>query len=100
MNKIFRNKKNKRIVYFKELCTIEGYVEETKNDSIFTIDICSDDEDAILYEDRDTHKTFTMPLLAFLNTYEVYDPADDLLSVAKKYTENATEDYGTVPGTE
>lgn len=100
MNKIFRNKNNKRIVYFKELCTIEGYVEKTEDDGIFTIDICSGDQNAILYEDKETHKTFVMPLLAFLNTYEAYNPADDLLSVAKKYTENATEDNGTVPGTE
>lgn len=68
---------------------VEGYIEKTENDGIFTIDVCSEDEDAILYEDKETHKTLVMPLLAFLNTYEPYNPTDDLLSVAKKYTENA-----------
>lgn len=100
MNNVFRNKKNKRIVYFKGLCIAEGYVEKTENDGIFTIDVYSDDEDNIMYEDKETHKILVMPVLTFLNTYEPYDPADDLLSVAKKYTENATEDDGTTPGTE
>ena len=100
MNNTFKNKKNGRIVYFRDLCIIEGYVEKTENDGIFTIDVCSEDDDAIVYEDKETHKTFVMPVLAFLNTYEPYDPADDLLSIAKKYTENATEDNGTAPGTE
>lgn len=100
MNNVFKNKKNNRIVYFRGLCIAEGYIKNTENDGIFTIDVYSNDEDDIMYEDKETHKTLVMPLLAFLNTYEPYNPTDDLLSVAKKYTENAAEDNGTTPGTE
>lgn len=100
MNKIFRNKKTGRVIYYKGLCTEEGYTEKSEDDGIFTIDVISNCVEAIMYEDKETHKTLVMPILAFLNTYEAYDPADDLLSVAKKYTKNATEDDGTTPGTE
>lgn len=94
MNHTFKNRRNGRVVYFLGLCTIESYIEKTESDGIFNVEVLSEEYEAISYEDKETHNTFVMPLLAFLNTYEPYNPADDIISVAKKYgqPENLKED--------
>lgn len=86
MNKMFKNKHNGRVVIYEGPCYMEGYVEKTENHDWYTTEVVSDGEWGIAYTDAKEGILLSMPLLAFLNEYELYSPTDDLLSVIPKFS--------------